>query len=72
MLCFVNGTDREGRGVSLSGRRAGGAPAANGRTARADRNPRPGLGEAEQLLPSDLCRSETFTKQLSLVVAFMS
>ena len=71
MLCFANGTGLEGSGVALTGRSAGGAPAASGRTARADRDPRPNLGEAEQLLPSDLCRSETFVTKLSLAVAFM-
>ena len=71
MPCFTSRADHEREGVALARQSAGGAPVAEGRAARAERDLRPGLAEVARLLPCKLLRSGTTLAWLRLAVVFM-
>ena len=71
MLCFTSGAARAREGVALSRQSASGAPVAEGRAARVERDSRLSLAETAQLPPGDLRRRETSSTWLRLTVVFM-
>jgi hypothetical protein len=71
MLCFTSGAERARNGIALSRQSAGGAPAAEGRAARAERDLRPSGGESTRVPTGKLLRSEVRTTQLGADFVFM-
>jgi hypothetical protein len=58
MLFFTSGTEREREGTALSRQSAGGAPIAEGRAARANRDLRPSVGESTRVPTGKQLRNE--------------